>query len=70
MRVTGGGASCLGVGPPGSGALPPPTTCFFGRAAGSHYPLAVGAGPTGVGTCHQPHTAHSCVPALRAVGAA
>ena len=25
MRVPGGGASCLGVGCPGSGALPPPT---------------------------------------------
>ena len=44
MRVPGGGASCLGVGRPGSGALPPPTTRPFGRAAGAHYPLAVGAG--------------------------
>ena len=70
MWVPGGGASCLGVGLPGSGALPPPTTRPFGRAAGAHYPLAVGAGGAGVGTRHQPHSAHSCVLALRAVGAA
>ena len=43
MRVPGGGASCLVVGRPGSGALPLPTTRPFGRAAGGHYPLAVGA---------------------------
>ena len=70
MRVPGGGASCLGVGRPGSGALPPPTTRPFGRAAGAHYPLAVGAGGGGVGTCHQPHSACSCEVVLRAVGAA
>ena len=70
MRVPGGGASCLGVGPPGSGTLPPPTTHPLGRAAGAHYPLAVGAGGTGVGTRHQPHSARSCGLALRAVGAA
>ena len=34
----GGGASCLGVGRPGSGALPAPTARPFGRAAGAHYP--------------------------------
>ena len=39
-----GGAFCLGVGRLGSGALPPPTTRPFWRAAGGHYPLAVGAG--------------------------
>ena len=44
MRVPWGGASCLGVGRPGSGALPPPTTRPFGRVSGAHYPLAVGAG--------------------------
>ena len=135
MRVPGGGASCLGVGRPGSGALPPPTarppgglpgptthwlwmrggagvgtrhqphsarSCVLwgrlegawgerllpgcwasgvgrsptpdcppsGRAAGAHYPLAVGAGGAGVGTRHQPHSARSCELALRAVGAA
>ena len=70
MRVPGGGAPCLGVGRPGSGALPTPTTRPFGRAAGAHYPLAVGAGAAVVGTRHQPHSAHSCELALRAVGAA
>ena len=70
MRVPGGVASCLGVGPPGSGALPTPTTRPFGRAAGAHYPLAVSAGGAGVGTRHQPHSARSCELALRAVGAA
>ena len=70
MRVPGGGASCLGVGRPGTGALPPPTTRPFGRAAGAHYPLAGGAGGTGSGTRHQPHSAHSYELALRAVGAA
>ena len=67
MRVPGGGAPCLGVGRPGSGALPPPTTRPFGRAAGAHYPLAVGAGGAGVETLHQPHSARSCELALRAV---
>ena len=69
-RAPGGGASCLGAGRPGSGALPPPTTRPFGRAAGAHYPLALGAGGTGAGTRHQPHSARSCELALRAVGAA
>ena len=49
MRVPGRGASCLGVGRPGSGALPPPTTRPFGCAAGARFPLAVGAGGAGVG---------------------
>ena len=65
-----GGASCLGVGRPGSDALPPLTTRPFRHAAGAHYPLAVGAGAAGVGTRHQPHSARSCELALRAVGAA
>ena len=70
MWVYGGGASCLDVGRPGSGALPPPTTRPFGRAAGAHYPLAVRAWAAGVGTRHQSRSAHSCELALRAVGAA
>ena len=69
-RAPGGGASCLGAGRPGSGALPPPTACPFRRPAGAHYPLAVVAGGAGVGTCHQPHSVRSCELALRAVGAA
>ena len=52
MGAPGGGTSCLGVGRPGSGALPPLTTLPFGRAAGAHYPLAVGAGGAGMGTRH------------------
>ena len=70
MWVPGGGASCLGVGRSGSGALPPPTTRPFGHAAGAHYPSAVGAGGAGVGNRHPPHSARSCELALRAVGAA
>ena len=66
----GGGASCLGVGRPGSGALPPPTTRPFGRATGAHYPLAVGAGVAGVGSRHPPQRARSCELALPVVGAA
>ena len=69
-RPPGGGASSLGVGRPGLGALPPPTTRPFGRAARAHCPLAVGAGGAGVGTRHQSHSARSCELALRAVGAA
>ena len=61
MRVPGGGASCLGAGRPGTGALPPPTSRLLGHAAGAHYSLAVGAGDAGVGTRHQPHSARSCV---------
>ena len=70
MRVPGGGASCLGVGRPGSGALPALTSRPLGRAAGAHYPLAVGAGGAGVGTRHQPHSVRSYELTLRAVGAA
>ena len=70
MRVPGGGTSCLGVGRPGSGALPPPATRPFGRATGAHYPLGVGAGDAAVGTRHQPYSARSCELALHAVGAA
>ena len=49
MRVPGGGASCLGMGRPGSGALPSPDCPPSGWAAGAHYPLAVGAGGCGSG---------------------
>ena len=70
MRVPGGGTSFLGVGRPGTGAIPPPTSRPSGRAAGAHHPLAVVAGGAGVGTRHQPHSARSCELALRAVEAA
>ena len=69
-RAPRGGASCLCVGRLGSGALPPPTGRPLGRVAGAYYPLAVGAGDAGVGTCHQPHTACTCELALRAMGVA
>ena len=68
-RAPGRGASGLGAEHPGSGALPAPTARPLGRAAGANHPLAVGTGDAGVGTCHQPHSARSCEPALRAVGA-
>ena len=69
-RAPGGGASCLGVGRPGSGALPPPTARPLGGLPGptTHW-LWVRRG-AGVGTRHQPHSARSCELALRAVGAA
>ena len=68
-RAPWGGAFSLGTGRPGPGAPPSLTTRPFGRAAGAHYPLAVGAGGAGAGTRHQPHSARSCELALRAVGA-
>ena len=61
MRVPGGGASCLGVGRPGSGALPAPTARPLG---GLPWPSAHWLwmrGGAGVGTLHQPHSALSCV---------
>ena len=64
------GASCLGVGRPVSGALPPPTARPLGGlpAPTTHW-LWVRGG-AGVGTCHQPLSVRSCELALRAVGAA
>ena len=64
------GASCLGVGRPGSGALPPPTARPLGGLPGptTHW-LCVRAG-AGVGTRHQPHSVRSCELALRAFEAA
>ena len=66
----GGGASCLGVGRPGSGALPPPTARPLGGLPGPTTQWLWVRGGTGVGTRQQPHSARSCVLALRAVGAA
>ena len=70
MRVPGGGASCLGVGRPGSGALPPPTARPLGGLPGPTTHWLWVRGGAGVGTYHQPHSARSCELALRAVGAA
>ena len=65
-----GGASCLGVGRPGWGALPPPTARPLGGLPGptTHWLWVRGA--PGVGTRHQPHSARSCELALCAAGAA
>ena len=65
-----GGASCLDVGRPGSGALPPPTACPLGGLPGPTTHWLWERGSAGVGTRHQPHSARSCELALRAVGAA
>ena len=61
MRVPGGGASCLGVGRPGSGALPPPTARPLGGLPGPTTHWLWVRGDAGVGTCHQPHSARSCM---------
>ena len=67
---TRGGRLLPGCGASGVGRSPTPNRPPSGRAAGAHYPLAVGAGAAGVGTRHQPHSARSCELALRAVGVA
>ena len=70
MRSPWGGASCLAVGRPGSGALPPPTARPLGGLPGPTTHWLWVRGGAGVGTRHQPHSARSCELALRAVGAA
>ena len=65
----GGGASCLGVGCPGSGALPPPTARPLGGLPGPTTHWLWERGGAGLGTRHQPHSARFCELALRAVGA-
>ena len=69
MRVPGGGASCLGVGRPGSGALPPPTARPPGGLPGPTTNWLWVRGGAGVGTRHQPHSARSCVVRGRHEGA-
>ena len=69
-RAPGGGTSCLAVGRPGSGALPPPTACPLGGLPGPTTHWLWVRGGAGVGTCHQAHSARSCELALRTVGAA
>ena len=66
----GGGASCLGVGRPGSGGLPPLSARPLGRLPGPTTHWLWVRGGAGVGTRHQPHSARSFELALRAVGAA
>ena len=66
----GGGASCLGVGRLGLGALPPLTARPLGGLPGPITHWLWVRGDAGVETRHQPHSARSCELALRAVGAA
>ena len=70
LRVPGGGASCLRVARPGSGALPPPTARPLGGLPGPTTHWLLVRGGAGVGTRDQLHSAPSCELALRAVGAA
>ena len=65
-----GDASCLGVGRPGSGALPAPNARPLGGPPWPTTHWLWVRGDAGVGTRHQPHSARSCELALRAVGAA
>ena len=60
-RAPGGGASCLSVGRPGSGALPPPTARPLGGLPGPTTHWLWVRGGAGVGTRHRPHSARSCV---------
>ena len=66
----GRGASCLGVGRPGSGALPPPTARPLGGLPGPTTHWLWVRGGAGIGTRDPPHSARSRELALRAVGAA
>ena len=61
MRVPGGGASCLGVGRRGSGALPPPTARPLGGLPGPTTQWLWVRGGAGLRTRHQPQSARSCV---------
>ena len=66
----GGGASCLGVGRPVLGTLPPPTARPLGGLPGPTTNWLWVRGGAGVGTRHKPHSARSWELALRTVGAA
>ena len=54
----------------GVGNSPYPDRLSLGQAVGARCPLSFGGGCGGVGTRHQTHSARSCEPAVRAVGAA
>ena len=69
-RAPRGGASCLRVGRPGSGALPTPTACPLGGLPGPTTHWLWVRGGADLGTRHQPHSARSCELALHAVGVA
>ena len=55
-----GGASCLGVGCPGSGTLPPATARPLSGLPGPTTHWLRVRGGAGVGTRHQPHSARCC----------
>ena len=59
MRGPGRGASCLGVGRPVSGTLPPPTARPLGGLPGPTTHCLWERGVAGVGTRHQPGSARS-----------
>ena len=61
MRAPWGGASCLRVGRPGSGARPSPTARLLGGLPAPTTHCLWVRGGAGVGTRHQPHSALSCV---------
>ena len=61
LRLPGGGDSCLRVGRPGSGGLPPPTARPLSGLPGPTTHWLWVRGGAGVGTRHQPHSARSCV---------
>ena len=63
-----GGAPWLGVGRPGSGALPTPTARPLGGLPGPATHCLWLRGVAGFGTRHQPHSARFCEPALRCGG--
>ena len=65
-----GGGILPGCEASGVGCYPRRSRWSLGRAAGPHYPLAVGAGGVGVGTRHQRQSVRSCELALHIVGAA
>ena len=70
MKVPGGGASCMGVGRPGSGTLSTPTDRPLGGLPGPTTHWLWVRGGAGVGTRPQPHSARSRELALCAVEAA
>ena len=68
-RAPRGGASCLGVGRLGLGALRFPDCRPLGGLPGPTTHWLWVRGGAGVGTCHQPHSARSCVLTGRHAGA-
>ena len=70
MRAPGGGRLLPGCGASGVGRSAIPDHSSFQAAAGPTTHWLWVRGVAGVGTCHQPQSAHCCELALRSVGAA